>query len=67
MMSSYYRLSQLATTPEQKGLLPVGPATVWRWVKAGNFPKPFKLGARVTVWDSEAVDAWISQRKGVTQ
>jgi predicted DNA-binding transcriptional regulator AlpA len=28
----------------------VGPATVWRWVKAGRLPAPVKLGPNVTAW-----------------
>ena len=28
----------------------IGPATVWRWVKAGRLPAPVKLGPNVTAW-----------------
>jgi prophage regulatory protein len=54
------RLQQLATTKKRDGLLPVSPATVWRWVRAGKFPAPFKLGEGTTVWDADAVDAFIA-------
>lgn len=56
------RLANLATTKTRQGLLPVSPATVWRWVREGKFPKPFKLGKSVTVWDMAAVEAFIAQR-----
>lgn len=55
------RLNELASTQNRPGKLPVSPATVWRWVRDGQFPKPFKLGNRVTVWDLAEVDAFIAQ------
>jgi predicted DNA-binding transcriptional regulator AlpA len=58
-----YRLRQLASTKTQPGLLPVSQATIWRWVKAGKFPKPFTMGSRCTVWDAAEVDAWIANSK----
>lgn len=48
--------------PAKQGKLPVSPATIWRWVREGNFPKPFKLGASTTVWDAAEVEAFIAQR-----
>lgn len=53
------------TKPAKQGKLPVSPATVWRWVREGKFPKPFKLGESVTVWDLASVEAFIAQRAGV--
>lgn len=32
------------------GPIPVSRSTWWQGVKDGRFPKPLKLGARVTVW-----------------
>lgn len=61
------RIAEIASTPEKIGLLPVSPATIWRWVRAGIFPKPFKLGDAVTVWDVAEVDAFIVKRAGVAK
>lgn len=55
------RLNELASTKNRAGKLPVSPATVWRWVREGQFPKPFKLSNRVTVWNLAEVDAFIAQ------
>lgn len=41
-------------------VLPVSASTLWRYVKAGKFPKPVKLSERVTAWRSEDVRAWIN-------
>jgi len=62
-MRQVYRLSTLATTPGKPGLFPVSPATIWRWVGQGRFPKPFKLGMNTTVWDAGAVAQFIEQQR----
>lgn len=62
MAQRVIRVADLATTKDKSGLLPVSPATVWRWVREGKFPKPFKLGASVTVWDAAAVEEFIARR-----
>jgi len=56
------RLGELASTKNKAGKLPVSPATVWRWVRYGEFPKPFKLGERVTVWDLEEIEEFMSKK-----
>jgi prophage regulatory protein len=62
----FIRLADLASTPNKPGKLPVSPATVWRWVREGKFPKPFKLGQSVTVWDVGCVESFIAQRSAGT-
>lgn len=57
------RISKLASTPAKSGLIPVSPATVWRWVREGKFPAPFKLSDGITVWKLEDVEAFILERK----
>ncbi|MCV2361438.1 AlpA family phage regulatory protein [Paucibacter sp. TC2R-5] len=49
-------------TREKKLLqfIPVGRATLWRWVKAGEFPAPLKLSGSITAWRVEDVHAWIA-------
>jgi len=62
MLQQRIRISDLATTQAKQGLLPVSPSTIWRWVREGHFPKPFKIGSRVTVWDRTEVEAFIAKR-----
>ena len=57
------RIAFIATTSKSTGLLPVSPATIWRWVQMGKFPKPFKLGPNTTVWDLDQVEAAIEALK----
>jgi prophage regulatory protein len=61
------RINALASTPAKPGKLPVSPATIWRWVREGKFPKPFKLGRSVTVWDLDAVEDFLAKRAGDAQ
>lgn len=62
MSQRIIRVADIATTKKHKGMLPVSPATIWRWVREGKFPKPYKLSDSVTVWDLATIEAFIAQR-----
>jgi predicted DNA-binding transcriptional regulator AlpA len=64
MYQRVIRINELASTRAKPGLLPVSKTTVWRWVREGRFPKPFKLGDSVTVWNADEVDAFIQRQSG---
>ena len=53
-VAGYIRQSQLIPA-----IVPFSSATLWRKVKAGTFPAPVKLSARVTAWRVEQVRAWL--------
>ena len=42
-----------------RGPIPVSKSTWWAGVKDGRFPKPLKLGKRVTVWRVDDIKALI--------
>ena len=44
-------------------LVPVHRNTLAKWIDAGLFPAPVRLGAR-RAWDRAEVTAWIDARKG---
>lgn len=46
------------------GPIPVSSSTWWAGVKDGRFPKPIKLGPRITAWRVEDIRALIE--KGVS-
>jgi prophage regulatory protein len=56
--TGYVRQSQLIPV-----IFPFSSATLWRKVKAGTFPRPVKLGPRITAWKAEDIRALI--RDGV--
>ncbi len=64
MSKRVIRISELANSKDRIGRVPVSSATIWRWVKEGKFPKPFKLSDRITVWNTDEVDVFLSQRRG---
>jgi predicted DNA-binding transcriptional regulator AlpA len=55
--TGYVRQSQLVPH-----IIPFSSATLWRKVKAGQFPRPVKLSERVTAWAVEDVRAWMRQQ-----
>lgn len=60
-------LVQSPKRPDRPAPLPFSGATLWRKVKAGTFPKPIKLGAKITAFRVGEVRAWLnSQPKATT-
>jgi predicted DNA-binding transcriptional regulator AlpA len=43
-LTGFLRLDQVLK------LIPVSKATWWNGCKSGQFPKPYKLGPRITAW-----------------
>lgn len=64
VQSKFIRISELASTPgrngrpARQGRLPVSCATIWRWVKLGDFPQPVRLGPQVTAWRMQDIEHW---------
>lgn len=58
-------MNQLLLRPKQVcHKLGISPATLWRWVnKNPSFPKPFKIGANSTAFDSAELATWVQDRK----
>lgn len=56
--TGFLRISQILAPT---GPIPVSKSTWWAGVKDGRFPKPLKLGARVTVWRVEDIRQLISE------
>ncbi|WP_342395095.1 helix-turn-helix transcriptional regulator [Rhodoblastus sp. 17X3] len=54
--TGFVRLSAILAP---NGPIPVGRSTWWAGVKEGRFPKPVKLGARITAWRVEDIRAFI--------
>lgn len=52
--TGFVRQSQL------KAIIPFSATTLWRKVKAKEFPAPVKLSAGVTAWRVEEVRAWMA-------
>lgn len=68
--SALVRQAQLVRDPKnptRPAPLPFSPSTFWRKVAAGEFPKPLKLGERITAWRVGEVRAWIESQANSVQ
>ena len=52
-MKKAYRVTEVSK------IVGVSETTIWRWTKKGLFPKPKKLGRRVTVWTKDSIDNYL--------
>jgi prophage regulatory protein len=43
------------------GPIPVGRTTWWEGVRTGRYPRPLKLGPRITVWRAEDIHKLIDK------
>lgn len=50
-------LLRLSSILAPAGPIPVGKSTWWDGVRSGRYPKPVKLGPRVTAWRVEDIRA----------
>jgi prophage regulatory protein len=48
--------------PQVLVFVPISRSTLWRRIRAGTFPGPVKLSARVTAWRAEDVRLWIARQ-----
>jgi predicted DNA-binding transcriptional regulator AlpA len=66
--TGFLRLSQILGDPKADPpvppLIPVKKSCWWEGVRLGRFPKPVKLGPRVTVWKVEDIRALIDRGTG---
>lgn len=66
--TGYLRLHQIIGDPRTPHLsppiIPVSKSTWWAGVKSGRFPKPVKLGPRITAWRVEHIRALIEAMAG---
>lgn len=55
------RMSELASYMKRghRGILPVSAATVWNWVRKGQFPAPIKVSEKITAWRTEDVRKYL--------
>ena len=62
--TGFLRLPQIIGDPKAEPpippIIPVKKSCWWDGVKTGRFPKPVKLGPRVTVWRVEDIRALIA-------
>jgi hypothetical protein len=64
--SGFLRLRQIIGDPKARppipAIIPVGKSCWWDGVRSGRFPKPVKLGPRITVWRVEDIRSLIASK-----
>ena len=65
-MSNHFELPatgflRLALILAPRGPIPISKSTWWAGVKSGRYPKPVKLGPRITAWRVEDIRDLIEQ------
>ena len=53
-------LLRLSEIVRPDGCLPIGKSSWWAGVKAGKFPKPIKLGPKISAWKAEDIEHLIN-------
>lgn len=56
------RMSDLASTRNNPGYLPICRAQIYKLVNAGEFPTGRLLSPRVRAWSVEEINAWVDSR-----
>ena len=63
--TGYVRLPQIVGNPKANppipAVIPVSRSTWWAGVKTGRYPRPVKLGPRITAWRVEDIRALIER------
>jgi prophage regulatory protein len=55
--------SPYQTRQQLEKLFKVSPATIYRWIKEGSFPKPVRLGANMVRWKASDIEAWMLEKE----
>lgn len=64
--SAMLREAQLVKKPSNPApVVPVSASTLWRWVRAGTFPAPLKIGPNITAWKVGDVRQWLQSQTAV--
>ena len=56
--TGFLRLSQILL------IVPVSRSSWWRGVKSGRYPKPIKLGERITAWSVKDITSMVESLNG---
>jgi hypothetical protein len=63
--TGFLRLCQIVGDPRRgiQPIIPVSRSTWWSGVKSGRFPRPVKIGPRITAWRVEDIRRLVESAK----
>lgn len=54
--------NSLLRLPEVSRRVGIKRSAIYALIERGEFPPPVRLGARVSAWPSDEIDAWVAAR-----
>ena len=57
---------RLLTRPEVESRCGIARSTIYRLMRAGQFPEPVRVGPRAVRWPEHELDAWLAERPRAT-
>ena len=58
--------NRLLTRSEVESRVGLGRSTIYRAMRAGQFPEPIRVGPRAVRWPENEIEAWIAERPRAT-
>jgi prophage regulatory protein len=58
-------MNRLIRMKELPGIVGYKPWSIYRLIRAGEFPRPVKLGLRAVAWRESDINEWIATREQV--
>ena len=55
-------MKRLIRLPEVISITGLSRSSIYAQIKAGKFPAPISIGPRMSAWDSDLIEAWVSER-----
>ena len=59
-------MDRLLTRAEVETRCAIARTTIYRLMRAGQFPEPIKVGPRAVRWPSSEIEAWLAGRPRAT-
>lgn len=58
-MQQIQPIGPLMRLPSVEAKTGLSKSEIYRRIKLGTFPRPFKLGVRAVAWPSATIDSWV--------
>jgi len=55
--------SPYQTRQQIENVIQASRATIYRWIKEGNFPKPVHIGPNMVRWKASDLEVWLAERE----
>ena len=63
VVREYGTMKRTVRRHQLREMVPLADTTIYELEKRGEFPRRFRLSARCVVWDQAEVEAWLDERR----